>query len=122
MDPDEITNALGVPPDALQRRGELIPTKGPSGSRIAKFGMWRLHAVEAVPGALNRQVAELLARLNPDVTVWAALTRKHKADLFCGWFMAESNEGEDISPHTLSELGRRGVALSLDIYAPEPDA
>ena len=39
-----------------------------------------------------------------------------------GWFMKESNEGVDIKPSTLAALGSRGIALALDIYAPESDA
>jgi hypothetical protein len=42
--------------------------------------------------------------------------------LFCGWFMRESNEGVEISAHTLGLLGERGIVLSLDIYGPDDAA
>src|SRR5574343_150563 len=105
LNPDEVTLALGVQPDAQQRRNDVIPTRGPSGSRVAKFGMWRLHGIAAEPGDLNRQVSDLLARLTQDLATWNRLTAKYKADLFCGWFMDQSNEGEDISAATLLALG-----------------
>lgn len=122
LDPDEITLALGIQPDAQQRRHDEIPTSDQLETRVAKFGMWRLGAVTAEPGDLNQQVADLLARLTQDISTWRRLTSKYKADLFCGWFMTESNEGEDISPGTLMALGERGIALAMDIYAPETDA
>lgn len=84
--------------------------------------MWRLHAIDAEPGDLDRQVAELLSRLTLDLEVWRALTAKYKTDLFCGWFMEDTNEGEDISSSTLLELAMRGISLGLDIYAPDADA
>ena len=122
LDPDEITLAMGVQPDAQQRRNDVIPTRGPSGSRIAKFGMWRLSAIDAEPGNIDKQVEELLSSLNPDLETWRILTSKYKTDLFCGWFMENTNEGEDISSATLFALASRGITLSLDIYAPETDA
>ena len=83
--------------------------------------MWRLRAITAEPSDFDSQVAEVLARLTQDLAAWKRLTAKCKADLLCGWFMAEPNEGEDLSAATLLALGSRGVSLALDIYGPERD-
>jgi hypothetical protein len=122
LEPDEITDALGVQPDAAQRKEDVIPTNGPSGFRVAKFGMWRMDAITFEPSNLDKQIMNLLNRLTQDIDVWIKLSTKYKADIFCGWFMNETNEGEDISSSTLVELGKRRLSLSLNIYAPETDA
>lgn len=83
--------------------------------RIAKTGSWRFHATERVPGDLDAQVSEILDQLTPDLGVWASLSR-YEPDLFCGIFMASSNDGLPLSAKALLALGERGIALDLDIY------
>jgi hypothetical protein len=118
LDPSEITKLLGAAPTYSHSKGEVL--QRPKG-RIANFGMWRLDAPPLEPSAFNDQVALLLAQLTQDLAVWEALSAKHNMDLFSGWFMNESNEGEDISPATLVALGTRGITLGLDIYAPDDE-
>lgn len=118
--PEEISSLLGCEPTFAQRKGEEIPTK--SGVHIAKFGHWRLKTKDAEPEDLDGQVTELLSKLTQDVQVWQLLSKRFRIDLFCGWFMNESNEGVSISPATLRSLGERGIELGLDIYAPDSEA
>jgi len=80
--------------------------------------MWQLKAASCEPENLDKQVAELLAKLSPDLAVWASLSKRFEIDLFCGLFMEQSNEGGEISAATLMALGERGIALGLDIYGP----
>lgn len=54
-----------------------------------------------------------------DPDLWRELTKKYKADLFCGIFMDEFNQGLTITPTTLSAIGLRGLTLDLDIYGSE---
>jgi hypothetical protein len=118
--PEEVSSLLGAPPTRAERKGEAIPTK--TGERIAKTGGWRLEAMATEPENLDAQVSELLSLLTSDLEVWHTLRERYRLDLFCGWFMNESNEGVSISPSTLLALGQRGIELGLDIYAPSPDA
>lgn len=119
--PDDISQRLGASPTRAQRKGEIIPTRSSGGSRIARFGLWHLDAAETAPGDLDAQVAELLGRLNPDLSVWRALSSRFRVDLFCGWFMGERNEGAEIAAATLLALGERGIRLGIDLYAPDRD-
>ncbi len=64
----------------------------------------------------------MLEGLTQDFDVWHSLAGRYKIDVFCGWFMKESNEGVDITSETLVALGQRGIALALDIYAPDDNA
>lgn len=69
------------------------------------------------PECLDQQVDELLGQLTPDIATWQALCKRFSVDLFCGLFMGSENEGLTISPASLAALGRRGIEVSLDVYA-----
>lgn len=119
--PDEISQLLGASPTRAHRKDEAIPSRTSGRTRIARFGGWALHATETAPEDLDAQVTELLGRLNPDLSVWRALSTRFHIDLFCGWFMGGWNEGIEISPATLLALGERGILLGIDVYGPEPE-
>ena len=116
--PDEITALLGAQPSEAQTKGDQLVGPKTGRVRIAKFGMWRLHASERQPEDLDSQVQELLGQLTTDLSVWADLARRFDLELFCGLFMEVENEGVLLSPRTLVALGERGIELDLDIYAP----
>jgi len=109
LDPAELTAFLGVQPMHRYRKGDDDRTPQRPGS-------WRLHATERAPGDPDAQIRELLSGLNSDVTVWRELTTRFKARLLCGLFMEVGNEGVDLSAEMLTEIGKRGLVLSLDIY------
>ena len=54
--------------------------------------------------------------LTPDTGVWRSLVARFKADIFCGLFMDEGNEGLELRPETLEMIGSRGLSLGFDIY------
>lgn len=81
--------------------------------------MWRLEATEREPADLDSQVSDILSKLSPDLNTWKEITSAYDADLFCGFFMDQPNEGLEISPASLAALGNRGLILSLDIYSEE---
>jgi len=116
LDPAEITTLLGCAPTTAQTKGQLIIGKHTGAERIAKFGMWHLEASPQEPGDLDAQIAELLGRLTDDLGIWKQIASTYNSDLFCGLFMAGSNEGLSLAPASLVALGGRGIELSLDIY------
>ena len=120
--PSEISALLGAEPTHSSTKGQLLASASVSGTRVAKSGSWRLRATDTKPENVDQQVSELLAQLTKDLSVWLALSRRYKVDLFCGWFMGSRNEGVELTPRTLTALGERGISLSLDIYAPDRDA
>jgi hypothetical protein len=111
LDPYEVTRLLGIEPTAQARKGEPNRSGYPG-----QPGIWRLSATEQAPGDLNTQIVELLAKITSDPSVWAHLTQKFRCDIFCGLFMQDGNEGEQLEPATLAMLGSRGLQLGLDIY------
>ncbi len=112
--PEEITALLGAEPTRSTFRGQVNElTRAP---KVWRTGSWRLEAPDADPANPDGQIAEILDELTPDLEVWRALTARFKVDLFCGWFMAEGNEGVSLSPDTLRALGERGIRLEIDLY------
>lgn len=112
--PEELTELLGVEPTTSYSKGDLIPAG--QGQRTARSGYWSVAATDTSPADLDFQVHELLDRLPADLDVWADVGARFKIDLFCGWFMGGLNEGIEIAPDTLVDLGRRQIVLGLDIY------
>lgn len=118
LNPEEVTNLLGCIPTKAWHKGHI--QTGTSGRGITrKSGSWHLHAGDAEPENLDGQVSELLEKLTSNLAVWAGLSQRFELDLFCGWFVKESNEGVSISPATMLALAERGIELSLDIYGPD---
>jgi hypothetical protein len=116
LDPKEITRLLGCAPTDCHMKGEVKQSK--HRDIVRKTGMWSLQATDRQPEDLDAQVAELLSQLTPDLSVWTSLSRQFEINLFCGFFMQETDEGVDISAKTLKALGDRGIKLGLCLYAP----
>ena len=117
LDPDDLTARLGAQPTSCSRKGGTWKTS--SGvEKPALRGSWRLESARRRPGDLSAQIRELLEPLTSDFSVWQDLASRFRADLFCGLFMQESNEGITIEPETLAMIGERSLLLDLDIYGP----
>ena len=79
-------------------------------------GVWQRRIERRAPGDLDGQIGELLAAMADDPRVWRELTATYRADVFCGLFLVEANEGITLSPATLLALGTRALVMDLDIY------
>ena len=86
-----------------------------------KAGGWLLEAVVQEPADLDAQVADLFIRVNQDLAVWSSLSKRYDVDLFCGFFMEETDEGLEVSAQTMQMLSERGIKLGFCIYAPTED-
>jgi uncharacterized protein DUF4279 len=118
LDPDEITALLGCTPSSSERKGDVFTSKTSGRSRTAKLGAWRLDTSDREPEDLDGQIDEIVSKLTPSIEVWQSIAARYRVDLFCGFFMRETNEGFEISPASLAALGERRIALGLDIYSP----
>ncbi len=116
LDPDEITRLLGCQPTTAERKGGLWTTKR-GVEKISPRGSWRLEADDCVPGNLDVQIEYLFSKLISDLNVWNDLAKRLQADVFCGLFLDEANEGLALEPKTLAALGERNLVLGLDIYS-----
>jgi len=121
LDPDELTRMLGGQPTKSERKGEEIIGKVTGQKRIARSGGWRLSAERRKPGDFDAQISEILDQLTDNTDIWQDLTARFRADIFCGLFMAESNEGVSLSHKTLEKLAVRGLTVDFDIYDSSDD-
>lgn len=118
--PDELAQKLGAPPTVgVIKGGTWMTSLG--AEKTSKTGSWRLQAPTELPGNLNGQIFDLFAQLTADLTVWDDLTRKYRANLFCGLFLREANEGVQLTPETLAAVSERRLSIDFDIYYYGPD-
>jgi Domain of unknown function (DUF4279) len=120
LDPDEISELLSASPTLSGKKGEVrVDKRGLE--QTATTGRWLLRVARRQPGDLDSQLVELLSPLTPDIGIWRNLVARFKADIFCGLFLKESNEGLEIRPETLKMIGSRGLSLGFDIYGAPPE-
>lgn len=115
--PEEVTSLLGSNPTSAYRKGQMEQLRS-GRTLIRRSGMWRLEALDCEPENVDGQVSEILGKLTSDLDVWTILAARFQMDLYCGWFMQETNEGLTISPKTMLALASRGIELGIDIYGP----
>lgn len=119
LDPGEVTALLGCEPSLSYRKGELV---SPGRSEVRrKYGMWNLKGADSEPEHFDQQIQSLLEKLTPDAQVWHDLGTRFQVDLFCGYFMTESNQGFSLSLATISALATRRIEPGFDLYAPDPE-
>jgi hypothetical protein len=118
LDPHAVTRLMGAAPTSAVSKGQLIVGRGP---RVARSGRWSLKVNRRQPGDLSGQIEEILSGLTQDLDVWRDLSNRFGGCIFVGFFMAEGNEGYDLSSKTLKLLTDRGLSLLLDIYSGQDD-
>jgi hypothetical protein len=115
--PEEVAPLIGSAATNSYRKGDVERMRS-GRTLVRKTGVWQLQVNDREPEDINAQVAEILARLTPDLSVWRSLCQQYEVDLFCGLFMNDSNEGLSLSVPTLMALGERGIELGFDVYGP----
>jgi hypothetical protein len=118
LDPEFLTQHLGVAPTFSARRGEASehPDDG-----IAETGVWS-YRLEVPPDTELGEVIEmLLSRFPSDSTLWAELAEAYRIDVFCSVFLQTDNQSTMIDASVLERLARLGLALCFDFYAPFDD-
>jgi len=123
LDPDHITDRLGIAPSFSARRGET--RKVGATEVVQRVGLWS-YEIGSAEWTLRDGIAALLDRLPSDLAVWKQIVALGEVDLFCGLHLDTWNRGIDLPAAILGRLAERGIALSLDIYcsatSPETDA
>ena len=115
LEPDKISKLLGHLPSKSERKGDRSVSKS-GNERVAKTGLWRLHATDLEPGDINAQIQEILDKLSPNIEVWNEISKNYRLDLFCGLFMKKGVEETYLTVASMSALSARNIELNLDIY------
>lgn len=116
VDPDFVTQQLGVAPDFSARKGEEVEHGGVTSP--SETGMWVYRIDVAADTDLGDAIRALLDRLPDDTTMWEELVEAYHVEVFCGVFLQSDNQGATVEPEVMGALGRRGLALSFDFYGP----
>ncbi len=117
LEPNLVSGILCCEPTSAAKTGDVITTK--SGKRrTIKQGYWHLEYGEADSVELEAKVFGLLNKAIADENAWKTATQGCQADLFCGLFLHEGNEGFSLSAELLREVSKRHLTVGFDIYAP----
>ena len=114
--PEDISKILCAKPSKSFRKGDKETGRVTGKIRTHKTGGWILSVERRHPENLEEQIFEILNQLSQELSAWKELCSRYQVDLFCGIFMANSNDGLILSPEALLALGSRGIKLDLDIY------
>ena len=116
LDHDEISRLLGCPPSSVIVKGHVRPR-----GYVELSNMWMLTRDCHAPGDLQAKIRDLLDSVSNEPSVWVDLKTRFGLDMFAGLFMTGWDEGFDLDPATLAELGNKGVKLGICIYGPSGD-
>ena len=119
LDPDEVTELLGVEPTFAARKGEMVEVLG--GLRTQPTGLWVLDLGDSPEWELADGISTLLDRMPDDPELWEDLAGRYKLDLFCGAFLQAANRGFALPEELIRRMADRRLAFSVDIYCSVPD-
>lgn len=115
IDPEEITEALGVQPDRVHHIGEY---PGNNATRPPyEDNMWIVKSKLSEEESLEHHLSALLSLLEPRQEYLRKVSSSVSIDFFCGLF---SKNGFLLSANILKQIGKLGADLVLDIYGPVP--
>jgi hypothetical protein len=115
LDPDDISNQLGLAPTWSLRKGEA---RGESGVP-APTGVWGLSTEGVIESRdLRRHLDSILDALDGKDGILENLRDKgYKMDIWCLWVSTPySGGGPTISPHNMARLANLGLELVFDFY------
>ena len=119
LEPEEVSALLGREPTRCQRKGDKI---GPNSANVEQTGAWILDSGISEKAEVEEHVETLLAALTNDSDEWASLTDRFSASILCSLFLAQYNEGFELSPRLAHALADRGLVIAFDIYSGDADA
>ena len=116
LDPDFITQQLGITPSFTAAKGTLVSRGERSAPR--ETGSWTYRLEVPPDSELGDAIRLLLDAFPDDSTLWEELTSSFTVEVFCGLFLLADNQSTVMDADVLTALGRRGWSLSFDLYGP----
>jgi len=117
VDPDRITDLLGLTPTSVARRGEPRPSGRPH-----DFNMWKLelHAAPLVDGRQHADaVATLIDQLKGREQLFAELAttiRPERISIYGGFYVSDEQQGIWLDPDQMAVLAACGIGWGLDLF------
>jgi hypothetical protein len=121
MDPEQITEALGIKPKRFWKAGEQRET--PKGTPLAGSNRGTYWTAEIAAGrwpfVVNEAIYDVLKKLVLHRSFLHHIRAEDGAvELFVGWFF-ENQSGDVLTHQCLALAGDLQIDLSFDIYPPE---
>ena len=120
VNPDRVTEVLGIQPTYTYRLGDPV---GRTGSRRSTSA-WILSSEGQVGSKdLKRHVDWLLDKVEPRADALTRLRMEEgaDADVFCLWVSKSGNGGPDLGPRQMARLAGLQLTIGLDLYSLHPD-
>jgi hypothetical protein len=114
LEPDWITQALGVQPDSCYRKGD--PRRG--GLPAHRGGGWFREQVGDAPQTAET-LTEALLRPLPEATaeIWSTLSQYYDVQLHFAMFLYSFNRSFDLSANLAWRIAAMRLRIVCDIYA-----
>lgn len=119
LDPDQISQILGVSPTHAYREGEHRLSRAerarhpvPSASAA-----WILRVRDQSPRQPGELTKELLDQLPDDEALWDQLASRYHVRLSYGLFVVDWSSGFSLSPELVARIARMRAVVEFDIYA-----
>ena len=115
LDPDAVTQSLGLPPSASHRRGDVRNPKRPI---PYKGGAWFLTSEGAVQSRdVRYHIDWLLERVESKSSAFEQLRAKGcRLVMSCYWLSAHGHGGPMVEPEAMRRLAEFGLQLAFDVY------
>lgn len=115
LDPAQISRVLGVEPTRAHAKGD--PVAATDGG-VRRNGLWSrvLKPVDTDEWDVGEVIRTLMAEFPTPAAPWMKLPHGVSPRLRLGLELATANQGLSLAPDICAWLGRRGIAVELDIY------
>ncbi len=118
MNPDAVSELLGVKPTAFQTKGVPLLREDGTIKRIPKFGRWTLQvkAAETDEWDIEEIIRALFDRLPSELDTWRKVGAHGTVHLSVGLSLSASSGEFSLNSDLMTFLGERGVRLDCDVY------
>ena len=117
LDPDFLTQQLGVTPTWSARPGEA--TDGTRRHARGDSGVWAYRLELPEPTELGETIGLLLDAFPEDTVLWEELTSTYTVEVLCAVHLVAAHQHTNVEPDVLAGLGRRGLPLRIELFGPE---
>ena len=114
LEPGELTRLLECKPSEAYRKGYIVTTT--IKPRTVKTGMWFLTIKRNSTQTLEEQICQLLEKLTKDLKVWAELSERFEASIYCGAWLKVWNRDVWLNADLLKQIADRNLSIGLAIY------
>jgi len=117
VDPDVVTDVLGLVPTSVARRGEPRPS-----GRLYDFNSWHLelHAAPLIDGREHADaIAKLIGQLKGREHRFAELAkmvRPASVSIYGGYYVSDEQQGVWLDPEDMAVLAACGIGWGLDLF------